>query len=450
MNDLFDSSEKTPGRRDHRMIAIRGAREHNLKNVDLDIPRDALVVFTGLSGSGKSSLAFDTIYAEGQRRYVESLSAYARQFLEMMQKPDVDQIDGLSPAISIEQKTTSRNPRSTVGTVTEIHDYMRLLWARVGVPYSPATGLPIESQTVSQMVDRILALPEGTRLYLLAPVVRGRKGEYRKELADFLRKGYQRVKIDGKFYEIAEVPALDKKFTHDIDVVVDRIVVRPDIATRLADSLEQALKLADGLAVAEFADDSSSSPPPERGRSTSEACGWGSVQAVRPRTPPRIATGDPTLPLQGRVKRGRPSWRRRRRPTPTGWCSRKNSPARFPASPSPRSSRGCFRSTTRSAPARNAAGSASSSTSTPTWSFPTRSARCARARSRRGRSRARPITCRRCWRSASTTNSPSTPNGRTCRRRRRRRSSTAPARPTSASPTTTACAPMTPSGRSKA
>ena len=196
------------------------------------------MVFTGLSGSGKSSLAFDTIYAEGQRRYVESLSAYARQFLEMMQKPDVDQIDGLSPAISIEQKTTSRNPRSTVGTVTEIYDYMRLLWARVGVPYSPATGLPIESQTVSQMVDRILALPEGTRLYLLAPVVRGRKGEYRKELAEFMKKGYQRVKVDGKFYEIAEVPALDKKFTHDIDVVVDRIVVRPDIATRLADSLE--------------------------------------------------------------------------------------------------------------------------------------------------------------------------------------------------------------------
>ena len=236
------------------MISIRGAREHNLKDVDLDIPRDKLVVFTGLSGSGKSSLAFDTIYAEGQRRYVESLSAYARQFLEMMQKPDVDQIDGLSPAISIEQKTTSRNPRSTVGTVTEIHDYMRLLWARVGVPYSPATGLPIESQTVSQMVDRIKALPEGTRLYLLAPVVRGRKGEYRKELADFMKKGYQRVKVDGTFYEIAEVPALDKKFTHDIDVVVDRLVVRPDISTRLADSLEQALKLADGLAVAELAD----------------------------------------------------------------------------------------------------------------------------------------------------------------------------------------------------
>jgi excinuclease ABC subunit A len=267
MSDLFDSPDKRPGgrngrvkngsakdARDGRSISIRGAREHNLKNVDLDLPRDQLVVFTGLSGSGKSSLAFDTIYAEGQRRYVESLSAYARQFLEMMQKPDVDQIDGLSPAISIEQKTTSRNPRSTVGTVTEIHDYMRLLWARVGVPYSPATGLPIESQTISQVVDRIMTLPEGTRLYLLAPVVRGRKGEYRKELAEFMKKGYQRVKVDGAFYEIADVPALDKKFTHDIDVVVDRLVVRPDIGTRLADSLEQALKLADGLAVAELAD----------------------------------------------------------------------------------------------------------------------------------------------------------------------------------------------------
>src|SRR5881394_3611909 len=254
MNDLFDKSRPRRNLDGGRVITIRGAREHNLKNIDVEIPRDQLVVFTGLSGSGKSSLAFDTIYAEGQRRYVESLSAYARQFLEMMQKPDVDQIDGLSPAISIEQKTTSKNPRSTVGTVTEIYDYMRLLWARVGVPYSPATGLPIESQTVSQMVDRILALPEGTRLYLLAPVVRGRKGEYRKELAEFLKKGYQRVKVDGKFYEIGEVPALDKKFTHDIDVVVDRIVVRPDIATRLADSLEQALKLADGLAIAEMAD----------------------------------------------------------------------------------------------------------------------------------------------------------------------------------------------------
>src|SRR5712691_3253525 len=247
-----------------RAITIRGAREHNLKNVDVEIPRDKLVVFTGLSGSGKSSLAFDTIYAEGQRRYVESLSAYARQFLDMMQKPDVDHIDGLSPAISIEQKTTSRNPRSTVGTVTEIYDYMRLLWARVGVPYSPATGLPIESQTVSQMVDRVMALPEGTRLYLLAPVVRGRKGEYRKELAEWTKRGFQRVKIDGEFYEIAAAPALDKKFNHDIDVVVDRIVVRGDLATRLADSLETALKLADGLAVAEFADAPAASSSPGR------------------------------------------------------------------------------------------------------------------------------------------------------------------------------------------
>ena len=235
-------------------ISVRGAREHNLKNVDLDLPRNALIVFTGLSGSGKSSLAFDTIYAEGQRRYVESLSAYARQFLEMMQKPDVDQIDGLSPAISIEQKTTSRNPRSTVATVTEIYDYMRLLYARTGVPYSPATGLPIESQTVSQMVDRIMALEEGTRLYLLAPIVRGRKGEYRKEIAELMKKGFQRLKIDGAFYEIADAPALDKKFKHDIDVVVDRIVVRDDIAARLADSLETSLKLADGLAIAELAD----------------------------------------------------------------------------------------------------------------------------------------------------------------------------------------------------
>jgi excinuclease ABC subunit A len=299
MSDLFDKADKPAGRenRDARMISIRGAREHNLKDVDLDIPRDRLVVFTGLSGSGKSSLAFDTIYAEGQRRYVESLSAYARQFLEMMQKPDVDQIDGLSPAISIEQKTTSRNPRSTVGTVTEIHDYMRLLWARVGVPYSPATGLPIESQTVSQMVDRIKALPEGTRLYLLAPVVRGRKGEYRKELADFMKKGYQRVKVDGTFYEIAEVPALDKKFTHDIDVVVDRLVVRPDIATRLADSLEQALKLADGLAVAELADplpgaQSAPNPPPRAGEEVARsATGEGKKRSSTERMDTALSEG---------------------------------------------------------------------------------------------------------------------------------------------------------------
>ncbi|MFY8106219.1 MAG: excinuclease ABC subunit A, partial [Elstera sp.] len=244
----------------HQRISVRGAREHNLKNIDVDIPRDSLTVITGLSGSGKSSLAFDTIYAEGQRRYVESLSAYARQFLELMAKPDVDLIEGLSPAISIEQKTTSRNPRSTVGTVTEIYDYLRLLFARVGVPYSPATGLPIESQTISQMVDRILAMPEGTRLYLLAPVVRGRKGEYKKEMLDYQKRGFQRVKVDGELYDLDAVPALNKKLKHDIEVVVDRIVVRPDqedLATRLADSIETALELADGILYAENAEDQS-------------------------------------------------------------------------------------------------------------------------------------------------------------------------------------------------
>ena len=234
-------------------ISVRGAREHNLKNISVDLPRDKLIVVTGLSGSGKSSLAFDTIYAEGQRRYVESLSAYARQFLEMMQKPDVDSIEGLSPAISIEQKTTSRNPRSTVGTVTEIYDYMRLLWARVGVPYSPATGLPIESQTVTQMVDRIMAMGDGTKLYILAPIVRGRKGEYKKELKELQAKGFQRVKIDGTVYEIGEAPVLDKKFKHDISVVVDRLVIREDIKSRLADSVETGLRLADGLLIAEDA-----------------------------------------------------------------------------------------------------------------------------------------------------------------------------------------------------
>ncbi|MBY0306158.1 MAG: excinuclease ABC subunit UvrA [Sphingomonas sp.] len=235
-------------------ISVRGAREHNLKNVSVDIPRDTLTVITGLSGSGKSSLAFDTIYAEGQRRYVESLSAYARQFLEMMQKPDVDHIEGLSPAISIEQKTTSRNPRSTVATVTEIYDYMRLLWARVGIPYSPATGLPIAAQTVSQMVDRVLALPEGTRLYLLAPVVRGRKGEYKKELLEWQKAGFTRVRIDGEIYEVDEAPAIDKKYKHDIEVVVDRLVVGPDLSTRLAESFETALKLAEGLAYVDLVD----------------------------------------------------------------------------------------------------------------------------------------------------------------------------------------------------
>ena len=234
-----------------RKISVRGAREHNLNNINLDIPRDKLIVFTGLSGSGKSSLAFDTIYAEGQRRYVESLSAYARQFLEMMQKPDVDLIEGLSPAISIEQKTTSRNPRSTVGTVTEIYDYMRLLWARVGIPYSPATGLPIKSQTVSQMVDTVLEMPDNSRLMLLSPVVRGRKGEYKKELAGFLQKGFSRVRIDGALYDLDATPSLDKKKKHDIEIVIDRIVLKGDVdtlATRLADSLEIALSLSDGLA----------------------------------------------------------------------------------------------------------------------------------------------------------------------------------------------------------
>jgi excinuclease ABC subunit A len=245
-------------------LIIRGAREHNLKNVDVEIPRDTLTVMTGLSGSGKSSLAFDTIYAEGQRRYVESLSAYARQFLELMQKPDVDHIEGLSPAISIEQKTTSKNPRSTVGTVTEIYDYLRLLFARVGIPYSPTTGLPIESQTVSQMADRILALDEGTRLFLLAPIVRGRKGEYRKELAELQKKGFQRVKIDGKFHEIGASPTLDKKIKHDIEIVVDRIVVKKDIGNRLPDSIETALNLADGLVIAEFADEKEKDGQPKR------------------------------------------------------------------------------------------------------------------------------------------------------------------------------------------
>ncbi|OAJ66692.1 excinuclease ABC subunit UvrA [Gluconobacter cerinus] len=236
---------------DNHSIRVRGARAHNLKNIDVTIPRDSLTIITGLSGSGKSSLAFDTIYAEGQRRYVESLSAYARQFLELMGKPDVDSIEGLSPAISIEQKTTSKNPRSTVGTITEIHDYMRLLWARVGVPYSPATGLPIEAQTVSQMVDRVMALPEGTRLMLLAPVVRDRKGDCKRELADLARKGFTRVKIDGELYEIAEAPELNRKTRHNVEVVVDRIVVKPDLESRLADSFETALELSDGLAYAE-------------------------------------------------------------------------------------------------------------------------------------------------------------------------------------------------------
>ena len=235
-------------------IVVRGAREHNLQNIEITLPRNALVVFTGVSGSGKSSLAFDTIYAEGQRRYVESLSAYARQFLEMMQKPDVDSIEGLSPAISIEQKTASRNPRSTVGTVTEIYDYLRLLFARIGVPHSPATGLPIESQTISQMVDRIMNLGEGMRIFVLAPIVRDRKGEYRKELKNLQKKGFQRVKIDGEQYEIDNIPALKKNIKHTIEVVVDRLVIHKEIGNRLPDSIQIALELADEILVIENAD----------------------------------------------------------------------------------------------------------------------------------------------------------------------------------------------------
>ncbi|HEX8301465.1 excinuclease ABC subunit UvrA [Sphingomonas sp.] len=288
-------------------ITVRGAREHNLKNVDIDIPRDTLTVITGLSGSGKSSLAFDTIYAEGQRRYVESLSAYARQFLELMQKPDVDHIEGLSPAISIEQKTTSRNPRSTVATVTEIYDYMRLLWARVGVPYSPATGLPIAAQTVSQMVDRVLALPQGTRLLLLAPVVRGRKGEYRKELQEWQKAGFQRVRINGETYLIEDAPALDKKYKHDIEVVVDRLVVGGDIATRLAESFETALKLAEGLAFVDLVDTtvSSLSPSGERASERSEARERGSAVHEAPQQfhPDTAPLPDP-LPASGERESG--------------------------------------------------------------------------------------------------------------------------------------------------
>ena len=301
-------------------------------------------MITGLSGSGKSSLAFDTIYAEGQRRYVESLSAYARQFLELMGKPDVDSIDGLSPAISIEQKTTSRNPRSTVGTVTEIHDYMRLLWARTGVPYSPATGLPIEAQTVSQMVDRVMAMPEGTRLLLLAPVVRDRKGEYRKELAELQRRGFTRVKVDGTLYEIGEVPSLNRKIKHEIEAVVDRIVVRDGIAPRLADSFETALALSDGVVYAENAD--------------------------AKRTNAR--------------------------------CSRRASPVRYRASRSRRSSRACSASTRRTAPARRATGSAWKASSTRNWWCRTSGCHWRSARSCRGPARRAPITTRRCKASRAT------------------------------------------------
>jgi excinuclease ABC subunit A len=257
---------------EQKFIEVRGAREHNLKGVDVDIPRDQLVVITGLSGSGKSSLAFDTIYAEGQRRYVESLSAYARQFLDMMGKPDVDHISGLSPAISIEQKTTSKTPRSTVGTVTEIYDYLRLLFARVGTPYSPATGLPITAMQVQDMVDAVMAMDEGTRAYLLAPIIRDRKGEYKKEFLELRKQGFQRVKVNGAFYELEEPPTLDKKFRHNIDVVVDRIVVREGIETRLADSFRTALNLADGIAVIELADVAEGADPTRITYSEKFAC----------------------------------------------------------------------------------------------------------------------------------------------------------------------------------
>ncbi|MCQ2735352.1 MAG: excinuclease ABC subunit A, partial [Alphaproteobacteria bacterium] len=230
-----------------KYIEIKGARQHNLKNINVNIPKNKLTVITGLSGSGKSSLAFDTIYAEGQRRYVESLSSYARQFLDLMSKPDVDSIEGLSPAISIEQKTVSHNPRSTVGTVTEIYDYMRLLWARAGTPYSPATGLPIEAQSSSQMVDKIMEYPEGSKLILLAPIARGKKGEFKKEFAELQKKGFQRLDIDGEIYGIEELPALNKNVKHDIEVVIDRLIIKPGIETRLAQSIESALKLGDGI-----------------------------------------------------------------------------------------------------------------------------------------------------------------------------------------------------------
>ena len=244
----------------NKNISVQGAREHNLKNINVKIPREKLTIITGLSGSGKSSLAFDTIYAEGQRRYVESLSAYARQFLQMMQKPNVDLIEGLSPAISIEQKTTSKNPRSTVGTVTEVYDYLRLLFARIGVPYSPATGLPIKSQTVTQIVDQIKNRKIGSRFLILSPIIRGRKGEYRKELQELQKKGFQRVKIDGEIYEFDSLPNLDKKKKHNIEVVVDRIVLSDDIGNRLADSVETALNLSDGLVVVEDVNEKSEKP----------------------------------------------------------------------------------------------------------------------------------------------------------------------------------------------
>ena len=449
MTDSFGADEqgrrddKGPGRRDRRVIAIRGAREHNLKNIDLDIPRDRLVVFTGLSGSGKSSLAFDTIYAEGQRRYVESLSAYARQFLEMMQKPDVDQIDGLSPAISIEQKTTSRNPRSTVGTVTEIHDYMRLLWARVGVPYSPATGLPIESQTVSQMVDRILALPEGTRLYLLAPVVRGRKGEYRKELADFMKKGFQRVKIDGAFYEIAEAPALDKKFT-----ARHRRRGRPH---RGAAGHRHAAR---GFA----RDRRSSSPTASRSRSSRTQplpppCGGGSAAARsgggHAATRPHDAHAQPR-PTRGGEQRTKLAAAAASDANRLIFSEKFACPVSGFTIPEIEPRLFSFNNPFGACPKCGGLGVEQHIDRRPGHSR--QGAHLAHAApSRRGRNRRSPYYVQTLQRARQALQaSRSTPSGRTCRRRRRTRSSTAPARPRSASPTTTACAPTRPSGRSKA
>ena len=358
----------------HRTIHVRGAREHNLKNVDLEIPRDALIVFTGLSGSGKSSLAFDTIYAEGQRRYVESLSAYARQFLEMMQKPDVDHIDGLSPAISIEQKTTSKNPRSTVGTVTEIYDYLRLLFARVGVPYSPATGLPIESQTVQQMVDRVLALPEGTRLYLLAPIVRGRKGEYRKELAELQKKGFQRVKINGALLR-------DRRRAQARQEVQarHRRGGGPHRRARRTSAHAAGRQLRDGAGAGRrhrhrrvCRQAAEGVPSPLVGRGTGRG-GATTVLRIRPTPSPSPQGGEEDRRYGGKrpvSAKTRTSCATRTRRTSAS-RSRRALPVRCPASPSTRSSRGCSRSTRRPAPAPSATGSAPSCASRPTSSCPT-------------------------------------------------------------------------------
>jgi excinuclease ABC subunit A len=263
-------------------IVVRGARTHNLKNIDIDIPRDKLVVITGLSGSGKSSLAFDTLYAEGQRRYVESLSTYARQFLSMMEKPDVDHIEGLSPAISIEQKSTSHNPRSTVGTITEIYDYLRLLYARVGTPRCPTHGNALAAQTVSQMVDHTLALEEGSKIMVLAPIVRARKGEHLQLLDQMRAQGFVRARIDGVVYELDEVPALEKNKKHTIEVVVDRLKVRPDAQLRLAETMETALNQADGLAIVSYMDDDDKADIVFSARYACPECGF-AIKELEPR-----------------------------------------------------------------------------------------------------------------------------------------------------------------------